>query len=34
VLDYQGQTVGALTKHPKHAIGLEYLKSHRERWGY
>jgi putative restriction endonuclease len=34
VLDYEGQTVGVLTKHPKHAIGMEYVKSHRERWGY
>lgn len=34
VIDYHGQVVGVLTRHPKHAIGLEHLQSHRRRFGF
>lgn len=34
VTDHQGQIIGPLTKHVRHNIGHEYLRYHRELWGY
>jgi putative restriction endonuclease len=32
VHNFEGSYLGPLTKHSKHAIGLDYLRYHRELW--
>lgn len=34
VVHHDGQVVGSLNKHAKHAVGLDYLSYHRGLWGY